>query len=388
MSEAITEKELNTLSKKLGEPEGILKWRIKLLNQVNENPEEKNCSFFNKSKLDIEKLLSSDSVEYNYKKDSGIKILRWKEAMENPALTQTICEHLNKKNISFAKNCRMVLNAVLFSDGCVVQAPANSTCSATIETRFLENTSDILIVIAKNGSRLSVFDKTDIGDKNSGRTTIVIAEDNAKVEFYNTVFGKGEFLNNKIAIVENNAEVNFLEVITQTATVESHSTHFLVGSGAKGVIKTALVGNKNAQFYSGNTIHHLADNTRSLITASGVAGGFSHIKYQGLIDVKNDVCNAEGEQKAKFLMVSPNAKINAIPALDIASKDISCSHSVSISHFQDKDLYYPKLRGISAKKAKQLIATAMLSRELSQAQNREASELLKESIAKAISGIF
>ena len=377
--EKITEKELNILSEKLGEPEGVLKWRNKLLKQVNETPEEEDRTFFNKSR--------SDGVEYNYKKDSGTKILRWKEAMKDPALTQTICEYLSKENIPFAENRYTALNATLFSDGCVMEAPTNSTCSATIETRFLENVSDILIIIARNGSHLSVFDKTDDGDKNSGRTTIVIAENNAKVEFYNTTFGKGKFLNNKVAIVENNAEVNFLEVITQTPTAESHSTHFLIGRGAKGTIKTALVGNQNAQLYSYNTIYHMADNTRSLITASGIGGDSSYIKYQGLIDVKNDVCSAEGEQKAKFLMVSPNAKIDAIPALDIASKDISCSHSVSISHFQDKDLYYPKLRGIGAKEAKQLMMTAMLSRELSQAKNREVSEFLKENIIKVINKI-
>ncbi len=379
MAEIITEKELNILSKELGEPEGIFKWRNELLKQASEMPEKDERTFFNKSE--------SDGVEYNYKKDSGVKILRWKEAMKDSTLTQTICEYLSKENISFAKNRSTALNATLFTDGCVVEAPANSTCSATIETRFLKNVSDILIVIARGGARLSVFDKTNIENKNSGKTTIVIAEDDAKVEFYNTTNGAGEFLNNKIALVENNAEVNFLEVMVQNVTAESHSTHFLIGSGAKGTIKTALVGNKDARFYSDNTIYHMADNTHSLVTASGIAGDSSYIKYQGLINVKNGVCNAEGEQKAKFLMVSPEAQIDAIPALDIASKDISCSHSVSISHFQDKDLYYPKLRGIGAEDAKQLMMRALLVRELSQAKNREVSELLKESISEGISGI-
>ena len=326
MSKKVTEKEMKILSEKLGEPEGILEWRIKFLNQANEMPEEKNRDFFNESR--------SDGVEYNYKKDSGVKILRWNKAMKDFAITQTIHKYLDKENIFFAKSHLTALSTALFTDGSVVEAPANSVCSATIETRFLKNVSDILIIIARSGARLSIFDKTDIGDKSSGRTTIVIAEDDAKVEFYNTVFGKGTFLNNKVALVENNAEVNFLEVMVQNATAESHSTHFLVGSGAKGVIKTALVGNKNIQLYSDNTIRHMADNTRSLITASGIGGDSSYIKYQGMIDVKNGIHNAEGKQKAKFLMVSPNAKIDAIPALDIASKDISCSHSVSISHFQ------------------------------------------------------
>jgi len=70
--------------------------------------------------------------------------------------------------------------------------------------------------------------------------------------------------------------------------------------------------------------------------------------------------NLGGREEAKFLVMSENAKVDAIPALEIASREVRSSHALSISRITEEALFYPKLRGIAEGEARELIASGFL----------------------------
>jgi Fe-S cluster assembly scaffold protein SufB len=86
----------------------------------------------------------------------------------------------------------------------------------------------------------------------------------------------------------------------------------------------------------------------------GLANDRSRMLYRGLIDMHQGVHRVKGEQDARFLVMSKEAKVDAIPSLDIASNDVSCAHKLSVTHVKEGDMFYPKLRGLSEDESRQL----------------------------------
>ena len=88
--------------------------------------------------------------------------------------------------------------------------------------------------------------------------------------------------------------------------------------------------------------------------------------------MKSGVSKVDGAQEARFLIVSPKAEIDAIPQLDIASKEVSSSHKLSISHIRDVDLFYAKTRGIPEGEARDLAIEGFFGSLLSKHRNTNA----------------
>ena len=107
-------------------------------------------------------------------------------------------------------------------------------------------------------------------------------------------------------------------------------------------------------------IYHEAPDTSSEISARGVLRGKSQIIYRSDIAMEKGLKGLSGAEAAKFLVLSKEAKVDAIPSLDIKSKEVSCSHSLSITHLSDEDLFYPKTRGMGETEARKLLIDGFL----------------------------
>ena len=94
-----------------------------------------------------------------------------------------------------------------------------------------------------------------------------------------------------------------------------------------------------------------------------------------------------GEQKARFLMLSKDAEVDAIPSLDISQKNVSCSHSVSVSFLKDSDLYYSQLRGLGETESSKMIVEGMLYSGLESIIEEKEKEFLQGVIYKRLSTI-
>jgi Fe-S cluster assembly protein SufD len=62
----------------------------------------------------------------------------------------------------------------------------------------------------------------------------------------------------------------------------------------------------------------------------------------------------------KNLLLSDNAKAEAIPDLEILTDDVKCSHAASISRIPESQLFYLMSRGIPRSAAEDLIVNGFL----------------------------
>lgn len=143
-------------------------------------------------------------------------------------------------------------------------------------------------------------------------------------------------------------------------SVKSDLHVFLRGKNARAAIRARyeLTGAMKLDIL--HKVYHEADGTSSAIDARGTLRGEAHLIYRGDIRMEEGTRATKGKEDAKFIVLSKTAKIDAIPALDVATKETLTSHALSIRRLSELELFYPRLRGLSKEAAEELVLSGFL----------------------------
>jgi Fe-S cluster assembly protein SufD len=101
-------------------------------------------------------------------------------------------------------------------------------------------------------------------------------------------------------------------------------------------------------------VRHLVHDCTSNQTFNGIAGGHSHFKFFGHIVVAPDAQKTSAYQSSHNLLLSPGARIDAKPQLEIYADDVKCSHGAAIGQLNEDEQFYMRSRGIPEREAKAL----------------------------------
>lgn len=214
------------------------------------------------------------------------------------------------------------------------------------------------VVVAKNGANVSIANQVK-GDGFSGHILILIAEDDAVIECEHAVAGAGPFFLNTIGFGAKDAWLTVVERHETKTFIKSDTTFFL-SEGAEGKADTRLRAETGSTYDVYHAAYHEGSHSRSQLFSRGVADTQGKIVYRGDIHIAAGLSRVDGRQDGKFIMLAPGASIDAIPALDIHSKDVSCSHALSITYPREDLLYYTGLRGLSLEEGKRLLVDGLL----------------------------
>lgn len=107
-------------------------------------------------------------------------------------------------------------------------------------------------------------------------------------------------------------------------------------------------------------IHHQAPHTRATTSLKGVADDQARLKFLGRIIIDPDCGDSNSFLTERILLLSDQAKAEAIPDLEILTDDVKCSHAVSVSRIPESQIFYLMSRGISRKEAERLIVDGFL----------------------------
>lgn len=164
-----------------------------------------------------------------------------------------------------------------------------------------------------------------------------------------------------LVTIEEGGKFEYEERANGIAHAKSDLHIFLKGKNARAEIKARYETTGDSKLDILHKIYHEADETVSRIETRGVLSGESQVIYRSNINMNEGLKALEGIENAKFLLLSKTAKIDAIPALDIASREVKSNHSLSISRIGEEEMFYPKSRGLEDKEAKELILEGFLN---------------------------
>jgi Fe-S cluster assembly protein SufD len=138
----------------------------------------------------------------------------------------------------------------------------------------------------------------------------------------------------------------------------------LAGAGAHSEIVgvTLVAGSQHGDVHTSH--RHLSGQTTSRIDFKAVAADSARTTYTGLIRIDDEARGCEAYQENRNLLLSPRARADAIPELEIHNQEVSCSHGATIAPVESDQLFYLESRGLDRGEALGLVVSGFLENTL------------------------
>lgn len=93
----------------------------------------------------------------------------------------------------------------------------------------------------------------------------------------------------------------------------------------------------------------------------GIVSGKARVGFDGLIYVARDAQKTKAYQENHTILLSPDARIETRPQLEIYADDVECSHGATTGFLREDELFYMRSRGIPEAEARRLQIISFLS---------------------------
>jgi Fe-S cluster assembly protein SufD len=127
---------------------------------------------------------------------------------------------------------------------------------------------------------------------------------------------------------------------------------------------------------------HLAPHTTSDLLFKGALQGESRSVWHGMIYVAPGAQKTDGYQANRNLVLSPGARADSIPGLEILADDVRCTHGATVGKLDAEPLFYLKSRGIPDREAELLLVEGFFDPIMQRIPFEGVRERFQESIRR------
>lgn len=111
-------------------------------------------------------------------------------------------------------------------------------------------------------------------------------------------------------------------------------------------------------------VEHIAPGCASRELYKGVLDGHAHGVFNGKVFVDPEAQKTDGKQSNHALLLSPTARVDSKPQLEIFADDVKCTHGSTVGRLDELALFYMKSRGIGADNSRALLTYAFAAEVL------------------------
>ena len=158
----------------------------------------------------------------------------------------------------------------------------------------------------------------------------------------------------------------------------------LVGPGANCQVNGVMF-TEGKQHLSYHTMqHHEAESCRSDFLYKAALQDKSRTVWRGMIKVDPDAQKTDGYQRNDNLLLSHQARADAIPGLEIEADDVRCTHGSTTGRVDDELIFYAQSRGFTRKEAVRLIVTGFFQQVFDRITIESVRDALGHAIARRV----
>lgn len=106
--------------------------------------------------------------------------------------------------------------------------------------------------------------------------------------------------------------------------------------------------------------HHNDSNSKSNIKIVGAVADNAQLQSIVISSCHQNVCDVSIAQKTDILLLSQQARVSAIPAIQSMNMNVQCKHAASSRSFENDQLLYLKARGINEIKVRAILCESFL----------------------------
>ena len=240
--------------------------------------------------------------------------------------------------------------------------------------------------------------------------TLIVAETGSSISLIEEYVGKGEYFTNAVTevFVKNNAKVKHTRLqqeseasyhIGKTAVSQERDSSYTITEinlGAKLFRHNPEMwqqGEQTETNLNGLTVAtgEQTSDTHSIIALSKPYGSTNqlhkcivsdraHTVFNGKVFVPKEAQQTDATQLNRNLMLSPKARVDTKPELQITADNVKCAHGATVSQLEAEEIFYLRSRGLSENDANQLLIDAFAAEII----DRLPLESLRNNITQTI----
>ncbi len=240
------------------------------------------------------------------------------------------------------------------------------------------------IIKIGNNSKLIFIDENISEDKELDYTCEleVILGENSELYYLNlNNFSdkvKSVFLSK--CVIEKDSKLKCFSGHLGSGILSSKREIILNGEGSDGKNIEIVFGNKEQIFNISSNLIHKVPNTKGNVLVKNVLKDNSKMDFNGLIRIEKGAQKSDSLLQDHSILLSKNARANAIPSLEIEANDVRCTHSASSGQVDEDQIFYLMSRGLDINEAEKFIVMGFLQPILEDLNVKE----VKEKIIKII----
>ena len=314
----------------------------------------------------------------------GVIFCDYHEALEKH---ETILKRIfSDKAIKPSDDKYAALNSALFSGAWLLYIPKGVRLKDPLRIRFFLNSRKAHFnqtwVYAERDSDVSLLTESYGAEIPSLASDLVEAyvKDYSTVSYSNIqdFSQQTTVLTNSKAICDRDATVRWTLGYFGGKIHRSRSESIFAQDGAGAEDVEVVLGNNSQKFDLVSDLSHVGQHTRGRILSNNVLMDKSDSVFKGMIRIGKQAKNSSAYLAGHAILLSPDARSDAIPGLEILTNDVKATHSASVSQIDEEQIFYMMSRGLSEDESKKFIVLGFLEPAISRINSEDLRDTMRD----------
>lgn len=290
------------------------------------------------------------------------------------------------------QNKWIALNQAYWDEGTFILVPKNSNSTISIEHTQQENHLVFLpriLIIVENGSRVNILNSYHSHLTQPAFVAPVVeifAGENSEVHYAEIQEWGPEthHLSAEKIIASGDSRITITTCMFGGRRTVHNTQVSLQGQGSRAQLFGLALGHGEQVFEHYTLQEHKAPLTESDLLFKVALQDKAYSHFDGLIWIEKGAQKTNAYQQNRNLLLSPHAKADTTPRLEILDNDVRCTHGATVGPVDEEQRFYLESRGVAPEQAEGLIVEGFFEQVLS----RLPSETLKERLQSKLQTYF
>ena len=269
------------------------------------------------------------------------------------------------------KNPFAALNTGFVSDGAVVHLPRGAVVEGPIHLMFVSASGGVgptvchprVLVVAEENTEASIVE-SHVGAPGdvyfTNAVTEVVAGRGARIDYNKLQWESADAFH--VATMQARLERD-ASFVSHSGTIGGRLTRndlnvVLAGPHAEATLNGLVLIGGTQHVDNHTLLDHAAPDCPSHELYKHVLDGRATGVFKGKILVRQPAQKTDSKQTSKTLLLSDDAAMNSMPALEIYADDVKCTHGSTTGPVDESMVFYIRSRGVSLDAARHLLSYA------------------------------
>lgn len=258
------------------------------------------------------------------------------------------------------------LNSAVWSGGTFIYVPKGVRCDVPLQTYFRINAENMgqferTLIIVDEGASVHYVEGCTAPTYSTNSLHAAIVEIFVKKDAYcryTTIQNWSDNVYNlvtKRAKALEGATMEWIDGNLGAKVTMKYPSIFLDGRGARGTMLSIAFASEGQNQDTGAKMIHNAPNTSSSIVSKSIAKDGGEVNYRGQVTFGRKSEGSISHIECDTIIMDDLSKSDTIPFNEIHNSNVSLEHEAKVSKISEEQLYYLMSRGLSEQEATEMI---------------------------------